>query len=647
MFYFYCSSAIKLLTSVVIFYFRVYALGGIFKVPGTFAKVPRSLCPGEPLYWSPDLCFVLGVDPCLDKGDLRFGQSTLALTRVTSILVVNPCLDKGDLRFVNPCLDKGDLRFGQSTLALTRVTSVLVVNPFLDKGDLRFGQSTLALTRVTSTLVVAMSENPDEPLDNVPLVDRYRSVGQPKTLMVDPEDVVSTLTYQDVERFKSLSYFPTHWECYVPGPEDGGLSMAPHFSLCLYEDMFRAGVRFPLHPSICEILDFYNVCPAQLAPNAWKVIIGFVTLASSMSLPVSAAVFSKMHKIQRHPGCSGVWYFTSDKTTRLLLECSDDNRNCSAYALLSHGPVSFKVLVNERNLIAAGLSHRCTPEHGDAKIEEEGSSSTSRGVAGTGLCGFDTHRGRRPAVGGPSSITRKEASGSAGSDIPVRFFPSWNVSEDDTITNRVTAIEMMSHVMHPRDVAAATDATFQGLADDEYALLAQQLFTHKGLIAKVNYGPRRVMELATEVAQGEGRVKHLEGEVTDLQGRLASVELEREEFRKENEALKLSAKEVADAVEEAQIDFYLDGFDDYKQMACTYFPAIDFGRLVPCPPASASGPPTTDMETAEGSPSPMFGVPSPRYEFPTEVFKLVSTLNHSADPVRAVQLGDNLLRFSW
>ncbi|GFP85746.1 hypothetical protein PHJA_000718300 [Phtheirospermum japonicum] len=612
------------------------------------------------------------VNPCLDKGDLDFFQSTLALTRVTSasstLALTRVTFALGDLRFGQSTLALtrvtsalGDLRLGRSTLALTRVTFAL--------GDVLFDKSTLALTRVTFALVVAMSENPDEPLDNAPLVDRYRSVGQPKTSMVDPEDVVSTLTYQDVERFKSLSYFPTHWECYVLGPEDGGLSMAPHFSLCLYEDMFRARVRFPLHPSICKIFNFYKVCPAQLAPNAWKVIIGFVTLASSMSLPMSAAIFSKMYKIQRHPGCSGVWYFTSDKTTRLLLECFYGNRNwkskffyviasggdwafpivwsdavrsprcpdlnstehSTAYALLSHGPISFKALVNERNLIASGLSHRCTPSIDDPSMEMKKSRKFNKDkLAARAIqrqaSGPSRRRAPRPLPGGslapgfavltptadvgqpsgvPSPITRNEASGSAGSDIPIRFCHSWNVSEDDTITNRVTAIEMMSHVMHLRDVAAATDATFQVLADDRYAILAQQLFTHQGLIAKVNYGSRRVMELATEVAQGEGRVKHLEGEVTDLQGHLASVELEREEFRKENEALKLSAKEVADAAEEAQMDFYLDGFDDCKQMACTYFPVIDFGRLVPCPPASASSAPTTDMETAEGSPSPV------------------------------------------
>ncbi|GFP86531.1 hypothetical protein PHJA_000796900 [Phtheirospermum japonicum] len=379
--------------------------------------------------------------------------------------------------------------------------------------------------------------------------------------MVDPEDVVSTLTYQDVERFKSVSYFPSHWECYVPGPEDGGLSTEPHFSLCLYEDMFRAEVRFPLHPSICEILNFYNVCPAQLAPNAWKVIIGFVTLASSMSLPVSAAVFSKMYKIQRHPGCSGVWYFTSDKTTSLLLECSDGNRNWKSkffYVIASRGMEMQKSRKFNKDKLAA-------------------------------------------------RAVQRQASGPSRRRVP-RPLPGGSLAPGSTVLTPTADVGQLSGVPSPitrKEASAATDAPFQGLADDGYALLAQQLFTNQGLIAKVNYGSRRVMELATEVSQGEGRVKHLEGEVTDLQGCLASVELEREELRKENEALKLSAKEVEDAAEEAQMGFYLDGFDDCKQMACIYFPAIDFGRLVPCPPAPASGVPTTDMETAEGSPSPV------------------------------------------
>ncbi|GFQ00704.1 hypothetical protein PHJA_002214300 [Phtheirospermum japonicum] len=389
-------------------------------------------------------------------------------------------------------------------------------------------------------------------------------------------------------------------------------------------------MRFPLHSSLCEILNFYNVCPAQLASNAWKVIISFVTLASSMSLPVSAAASKFFYVI----ASGGDWGFPNVWSDVVRSpRCPDLNsmEHSTAYALLSHGPVSFKTLVNERNLIAAGLSHRCTPSIDDPSMEMQKSRKFNKdklaaravqrqasgplrrraprilpgGSLALGFAVLTPTADIGQSSGAPSPITGKEASCSARSDIPVRFCPSWNVSEDDTITNRVTAIEMMSHVMHPRDVATATDATFQGLADDGYALLAQQLFTHQGLIAKVNYGSRRVMELATELAHGEGRVKHLEGEVTDLQRSLASVELEREESRKEDEALKLSAKEAADAAEEAQMDLYLDRFNGCKQMACTYFPAIDFGRLISCPPASTSGAPATDMDTAEGSPWPV------------------------------------------
>ncbi|GFS40594.1 hypothetical protein Acr_00g0069460 [Actinidia rufa] len=39
-----------------------------------------------------------------------------------------------------------------------------------------------------------------------------------------------------------------------------------------YEVVFPAGLRFPLHPTIRLILQFYNICPAQLVPNAWRSI---------------------------------------------------------------------------------------------------------------------------------------------------------------------------------------------------------------------------------------------------------------------------------------------------------------------------------------------------------------------------------------
>ena len=37
--------------------------------------------------------------------------------------------------------------------------------------------------------------------------------------------------------------------------------------VCFFEVAFDNGLRFPLHPFIKEVLQHFNICPSQLAPN--------------------------------------------------------------------------------------------------------------------------------------------------------------------------------------------------------------------------------------------------------------------------------------------------------------------------------------------------------------------------------------------
>ncbi|GFZ00559.1 hypothetical protein Acr_14g0001940 [Actinidia rufa] len=43
--------------------------------------------------------------------------------------------------------------------------------------------------------------------------------------------------------------------------------------VAFYEAAFPAGLGFPVHRTIKQILNFYGICPAQLSPNAWRNII--------------------------------------------------------------------------------------------------------------------------------------------------------------------------------------------------------------------------------------------------------------------------------------------------------------------------------------------------------------------------------------
>ena len=44
--------------------------------------------------------------------------------------------------------------------------------------------------------------------------------------------------------------------------------------VCFFETAFENGLRFPLHPFIKTILQHFNVCPVQLSPNFWGVLVG-------------------------------------------------------------------------------------------------------------------------------------------------------------------------------------------------------------------------------------------------------------------------------------------------------------------------------------------------------------------------------------
>ena len=60
--------------------------------------------------------------------------------------------------------------------------------------------------------------------------------------------------------------------------------------VCFYEITFKIGVRLPLHPLMCMVLDHFNLAPSQLMPNSWRYLLGLVVLSlkygARIDLPV-------------------------------------------------------------------------------------------------------------------------------------------------------------------------------------------------------------------------------------------------------------------------------------------------------------------------------------------------------------------------
>ena len=56
--------------------------------------------------------------------------------------------------------------------------------------------------------------------------------------------------------------------------------------VCFFEAAFDNGLRFPLHPFIKGVLQHFNVCPSQLSPNGWGILVGILVFFRDRGLGV-------------------------------------------------------------------------------------------------------------------------------------------------------------------------------------------------------------------------------------------------------------------------------------------------------------------------------------------------------------------------
>ena len=56
--------------------------------------------------------------------------------------------------------------------------------------------------------------------------------------------------------------------------------------VCFFEVSFDNGLRFPLHPFIKEVLQHFHICPSQLAPNGWGILVGLLVFFRDRGLGI-------------------------------------------------------------------------------------------------------------------------------------------------------------------------------------------------------------------------------------------------------------------------------------------------------------------------------------------------------------------------
>ena len=88
--------------------------------------------------------------------------------------------------------------------------------------------------------------------------------------------------------------------------------------VCFFEVAFDNGLRFPLHPFIKRVLQHFNVCPSQLSPNCWGILVGLLVFFRDKGLGVpSIALFLDLFSVKE--STEGFLYFSRHANAPLVI----------------------------------------------------------------------------------------------------------------------------------------------------------------------------------------------------------------------------------------------------------------------------------------------------------------------------------------
>ena len=88
--------------------------------------------------------------------------------------------------------------------------------------------------------------------------------------------------------------------------------------VCFLEVAFENGLRFPLHPFIKRVLQHFNVCPSQLSPNFWGVLVGLLVIFRDKGLGVpSIALLLDFFSVKE--AAEGFLYISKRSNAKLII----------------------------------------------------------------------------------------------------------------------------------------------------------------------------------------------------------------------------------------------------------------------------------------------------------------------------------------
>ncbi|GFS29095.1 hypothetical protein Acr_00g0005340 [Actinidia rufa] len=132
------------------------------------------------------------------------------------------------------------------------------------------------------------------------------------------EEKTNIMTLEELNALRDTYFFPPGVRIRIP-EEGETITSTRSGEVAFYEAAFPAGLRFPLHPTIRLILQFYNICPAQLIPNAWRSIACSMVLWRVYKYTISLSEFRNLFSLNSNPKPDQGWLYFKARNKKVLL----------------------------------------------------------------------------------------------------------------------------------------------------------------------------------------------------------------------------------------------------------------------------------------------------------------------------------------
>jgi hypothetical protein len=184
----------------------------------------------------------------------------------------------------------------------------------------------------------------------------HRPISEPLYLMgrkdVD-DDILGTtypvtwkteITGADEPRLRRAYSIPDSVKLRFDTRDSGAVVSTEDNEVCVYEDMFEAGFRFPFPRIVRELLQYLRIAPHQLTPNAWKTFFACIilwpkVLGEGNSLTVRE--FLKVYKVARKPDDEYTCNFQVRKKAKFVSLTDYSNRKWRSKFFFAQGDWEF------------------------------------------------------------------------------------------------------------------------------------------------------------------------------------------------------------------------------------------------------------------------------------------------------------------